>query len=445
MDLLLLSSLLIILFLLISLIFIYFKNQNNVQKLILENKQKSEEQLKLIEDLAYQKGQLQVINSRHDLLLADIESKNQQIVVLQAESIKLNENFIQSQAQLKDVELIKKSLTQEFENLSHKIFQEKNNHFQKENLQQMDLFLRPFKDKLGEFQQVVHKYREDEMKETASLKNELNIIFKLNKKLSEEAENLTKALKGDNKTQGNWGELILERILESSGLREGAEYTLQAKDLNLVDIEGRVQRPDVIIHLPQEKHIILDSKVSLISYDRFLSATEDNSQIFLKEFNLSLKSHIKNLSEKKYQQLDKILSPDFVLLFIPIEGAFHLAIQNDQDLFAFAWDRKIILVSPTTLMVTLRTIESIWKQEKQNKNAIEMGRLAGDLYDKFCGLYDDLGQVKKSMDKTQELFQATFNKLGSGRGNLIGRLEKIKELGAKTNKSLDAPFDEILS
>jgi DNA recombination protein RmuC len=281
------------------------------------------------------------------------------------------------------------------------------------------------------------------MKEVSSLKNEIENIFKLNQKLATEAHELTKALKGDKKGQGNWGELILERVLESSGLREGEEYSLQAKEMGLVSDEGRALRPDVIIKLPEGKHLIIDSKVTLVSYDKYLNSEDAGIQaLALKEFTQGIKNHITTLAEKKYQNLDKLQSPDFVLMFIPIEGAFATALQNDGELFKYGWEKKIIIVSPTTLMVTLRTVESIWKQEKQNKYAMDIARQAGDLYDKFVSFIEDLENLKRSIEKSKENLDAALNKLTTGRGNLVGRVEKLKALGAKASKSLSIDFEE---
>ena len=329
---------------------------------------------------------------------------------------------------------MKDRMGKEFEGLANKIFHEKMVYIQKDNLRMLD----PFKEKLNEFQLKVTQYREDEMKEATTLKTEIAHILKLNQKLSSDAENLTRALRGDTKMQGNWGELILEKVLEASGLRAGEEYVLQGSDMQLKDGEGNSSRPDVIIHLPEGKHIIIDSKVSLVSYERYISSLDEAEQVLaLKDFTTSLKRHVSGLSDKKYHLLEKLLTPDFVLLFVPVEGAFATALQTDADIFNYAWDRKIIIVSPTTLMVTLRTIESIWRQEKQNKNAFEIARQAGELYDKFVGFVGDMEKVKGSMDVTQKHYDEAFSKLNTGRGNIVSRLEKLKELGAKATKQIE--------
>jgi DNA recombination protein RmuC len=264
-------------------------------------------------------------------------------------------------------------------------------------------------------------------------------LFDLNSKISEEANNLTKALKGDVKKQGNWGEVVLERILERSGLNEGAGgYQKQFSD-NSED--GKRILPDVVINLPDNKHIIIDSKVSLVAYERTVNAnSEAERSIFLKEHLFSIKTHIKGLSAKHYQTAPKLNSPDFVLLFMPIESSFGMAVQEDQDLFSFAWDLKVVLVSPSTLLATLRTIASIWQQENQTRNAIEIARQGGALYDKFVAFVLDLENIGRNLATTQKTYDSALNKLQTGSGNLIRRAENIKQLGAKTTKHLPHQF-----
>jgi DNA recombination protein RmuC len=257
----------------------------------------------------------------------------------------------------------------------------------------------------------------------------------LNSKISEEANNLTKALKGDVKKQGNWGEVVLERILERSGLNEGTQgYEKQYSDTSE---DGRRIQPDIVINLPDNKHIIVDSKVSLIAYEKAVNAdTEEERAKHVKDHILSLKTHCKGLSEKHYQSARNLNSPDFVLLFIPIESSFSIAIQEDQDIFSYAWDLKVVLVSPSTLLATLRTIASIWQQENQTRNAMEIARQGGALYDKFVGFIADMERIGKGISATQNTYNDAMNKLHTGSGNLISRVESIKKLGAKTAKEL---------
>lgn len=386
---------------------------------------------------------LDFLNDEKQALFEKIQGLEQSKEDLIAQNSRLDQVNLNNQDKIKDLNSVKENLSKEFENLANKIFQEKMSSFKQENKLGLDNVLNPFKEKLSEFQTVVSKYRDDEIKETSSLKSEIKMIYELNKKLGAEAQNLTKALKGDNKAQGNWGEFILEKILEGSGLREGFEYTLQGKDMGLKNEDGAIQRPDVIVNLPDEKHLIIDSKVSLVAYERYIgSETKEQSEPHLKDFTLSIKNHIKGLSDKKYHHLDKLLTPDFVFLFIPIEGAFSEAIQADIELFSYAWDRKIILVSPTTLMVTLKTVESIWRQEKQNKNALDIAKQAGDLYDKFVGFTEDLMNLKNSLNRSQESFDLVMKKLSDGRGNIMSRFDKLKALGAKANKSITYDYFE---
>lgn len=396
------------------------------------------------EEQAMLRGKLETLKEENIKISSDLAENNRLVMALTAEKSTLDEKQKAAEEKLKDLHDVKDKLTKEFENLANRIFQEKMTNFQKDSAVNMNLVLEPFKNKLGDFQKTVTQYREDEMKESTTLKAEIDNIFKLNQKLSTDAQNLTKALKGDKKSQGNWGELILERVLESSGLREGEEYVLQGKEMGLSNDEGRSLKPDVIIKLPEGKHIIVDSKVTLNGYERFINCEEEGSKtLTLKEFLAAIKNHITLLSGKKYQNLDNVVSLDYVLMFIPIEGAFSTALQNDTDIFKFAWDRGVILVSPTTLMVTLRTVESIWKQEKQNKYALEISKQAGDLYDKFFLFMEDFTSIKDAIDNCHKSYDSAMNRLSTGRGNIVGRFNKLKDLGAKASKQLDVHHDEI--
>jgi DNA recombination protein RmuC len=266
------------------------------------------------------------------------------------------------------------------------------------------------------------------------LRGELGKLMELNQQISQEAHNLTKALKGDTKKQGNWGELILERVLESSGLEKGREYELQFSTSN---DEGKRIQPDVVVYLPENKHLIIDAKVSLTGYEKVVNAntTEERAR-GIREHVVSLKSHIKGLGEKNYSGAKDLESPDFVLLFMPIESAFGLALQADDALYDYAWERKIVLVSPTTLLATLRTISSIWKQEKQTRFALEIAEESGRLYDKFVGFMGDMQGVGRSLDQSQRQYGDAMKKLSEGRGNMLDKMEKLREMGAKSSKTL---------
>jgi DNA recombination protein RmuC len=271
----------------------------------------------------------------------------------------------------------------------------------------------------------------EEAKNISALETQIKLISENNQKICEEANNLTHALKGHVKTQGNWGEMILTRLLEASGLIEGLHFSAQE---SFRDEENKVQRPDVIIKLPNDRHLIIDSKVSLIAYEKYYNS-ENNNETFLKEHINSVKDHIKGLKSKIYQDLKDINSPDFVLMFIPVEGAFNLIFQEDNGIIEYAWNNKVLPVSPSTLLITLKTIELFWKHEKQTQNVIEIAEESGKLYDKFVGLLCDLDNIKACIDKTSECFESAKRKL-DGRGNLISQVEKLRELGAKTSKSI---------
>ncbi len=317
--------------------------------------------------------------------------------------------------------------------MSQEIFEEKTKRFREDSLRGMELILTPFRDKMSDFQRRVEEMHLSDTKDRVRLFAEIERIVLTGQRMSLETENLTRALKGDVKFQGNWGEMILERLLEASGLRPGEEFVVQGLHLELKDEEGRTQRPDVIINLPENKHLIIDAKVSLVAYERFVNGEEEED---LSHFLDSIYAHIKGLSAKNYQRLDRLGSPDYVMLFVPIEGAFMLAMQKDRELFSHAWDRNIMLVGPSTLLATLRTVAGLWKQERQTKNALEIARQAGLLYDKFAGVADDLNQMQTQIRKVGESFDDLRSRMLTGKGSLANRMENLKELGAKTTKVL---------
>lgn len=331
---------------------------------------------------------------------------------------------------------LKTQIKTEFKNIANEIVKEQSKDFSEQNQN----ILKPFKSQLESFEKTVQDQMKDSISKAASFKEQIEQLKNLNQQISQEANNLTNALKGDNKFQGNWGELILEKVLENSGLEKGSEYKIQVSLVN--SDEDRIQ-PDVIVYLPEEKHIIIDSKVSLIAYERYVNADNDiDRQINIKAHILSLKSHIRLLSDKKYQTAEGISTPDFILLFIPIEASFGVAIKEDIELFNFAWNKNVVIVSPSTLLATLKTVASLWKQEKQNKNVLKIAEESGKLYDKFVGFVCDLEKIERSLDKTAKEFSEAHKKLHSGKGNILARIEKIKELGAKTTKQLDEKYLE---
>ncbi len=332
-----------------------------------------------------------------------------------------------------DTEQTRQNLFKEFENLANRILEEKSEKFTKLNQTNLDNILSPLRTKITEFEQTVKTSYNQESAERHSLRGEIKTLFELNQQNNEVTVNLTRALKGDSQKQGSWGELILEKVLEFSGLRKDKEYKTQE---SFTGEEGR-QRPDVIVYLPENKHIIIDAKVSLVAYERYVNSEFDaDRKQALVEHISSVRSHIKGLAERNYQIITGLNQPDFVLLFIPIESSFGLAIQADNDLFAFAWDKKVVIVSPSTLLATLRTISSVWKQERQTKNAIEIADRAGKMYDKFAGFIKDLENVGKYIDSSKESYSNAMNKLKDGSGNLIRQAEQLKEMGAKASKQL---------
>lgn len=343
--------------------------------------------------------------------------------------------------QQKNLEDLQQKFTLEFSLIANKILDEKSAKFTAQNQTNLDSILNPLKENIKSFEEKVDKVYQTEAAERSQLKGVIFQLMDQSKQIQMDANNLTKALKGDSKKQGNWGEVILERVLERSGLVKDREYRIQAS----INNEGARFQPDVIVDLPDEKHLIVDAKISLVAYERMMSAeTEEEKLLNLKQHLLSVKSHIDGLASKNYQNLYQINSPDFVLLFIPIESSFSITVQADNELFNYAWDRKVVIVSPTTLLATLRTIASIWKVDRQNKNVFEIAEEAGALYDKFVGFLEDMEKIGKHIDLTQKAHDDAFKKLKYGNGNLIGKVEKIKKLGAKTksNKQIDSKFLE---
>jgi len=337
---------------------------------------------------------------------------------------------------LKEQELIntEKNLREAFENLANKILEEKTKKFTDQNKTNLEGILNPLEKTIKEFEKKVAETYDTESRERLLLKKEIKDLAELNVKISDDAKNLTQALKTDTKKQGNWGELVLERVLESSGLVKGLEYE---REVAARSDQGDLYRPDVIVNLPDNKHIIIDSKVSLIAYNDYIAAeTAEDKDKFLKLHIASIKNQVKLLSEKNYQNLEAFDTPDYVLLFIPIESSFSLALQSDADLFNFAWDKNVVIVSPTTLLATLKTVASIWKHEKQTQNAIEIARQGGLLYDKFVSFLTDLEKVGSQLDATKRTYDEAHKKLATGAGNIIGKVEKLREMGAKAGKEI---------
>ncbi|MEX0994719.1 MAG: DNA recombination protein RmuC [Balneolaceae bacterium] len=338
------------------------------------------------------------------------------------------------QDQKQEFEELQERFQTQFENLANKILEEKSKKFTEQNKEKLDQVLKPLGEKIEEFRKQVAETYDKETRDRVSLKEQISKMAELNQKMTEEAKNLTRALKGDSKQQGNWGEVILQRILEKSGLTKGREYEIQeSKTME----DGRRLQPDVVIRLPEEKRLIIDSKVSLTAYERYISAEEEKEQEkAVREHVNSIRTHVKGLSGKNYQQIYGGNSPDFVLLFIPIESAFGLALQQDSNLYYEAFEKNIVIVSPSTLLATLATVDSVWKQEYQTKNAMEIAARGGALYDKFVGFVESMKEIGQRIDQTQKSYDQAMGRLSSGQGNVVRQVEMLRELGAKVSKQI---------
>ncbi|MFC1617014.1 DNA recombination protein RmuC [Candidatus Margulisiibacteriota bacterium] len=401
-----------------------------LQKIKVAQNVAEQSNLRLEQELIEKKTEIKDLQERLFKLQAELSTKT--------ESYKNLEEKLATQKG--EIEELQKRFKIEFENLAQKIFEEKSTKFTKQNKENLDILLKPLQEKIGDFRKKVEDTYTNEAKQRASLQGELKKLFELNQQITKEAHNLTKALKGDVKTQGNWGEIILESILEKSGLVKDREFVIQDSYKN---DEGKRQRPDVILKLPENKQMVIDSKVSLSAYERFFSAEEDMEKtIALKGHVDSIRNHIKELSAKNYQNIYDLNSLDFVLMFMPIEPAFGLAVQQQPTLFQEAFEKNIVLVSPSTLLATLKIIANMWRQEYQNKNAQEIARQGGALYDKFVSFIEDMEKIGERISGTQKIYDEAMNKLSTGKGNLVNRTQVIKKLGAKTTKKLAEKFIE---
>ena len=363
------------------------------------------------------------IRSEKEILNQELARKNTEYENLQTQNLKRDEELAKQQEQLR----------KDFEIMASKILDEKSEKFTLQNKENIKNILNPLQEKIQVFEKKVEDTQKESISMHSALKEQLLGLKDLNQQMSKEATNLTRALKGDSKMQGNWGELVLERVLEKSGLEKDREYFVQ-QSFKLDD--GSRVLPDVVLHLPDNKRMIIDSKVSLTDYERLVNGEDIDKAMHLKAHVNSIKKHIDQLSEKNYQDLYDIESPDFVLMFIPIEPAFAIAVSDDNALYNKAFEKNIVIVTPSTLLATLRTIDSMWNNEKQQQNAIEIARQAGALYDKFEGLVSDLTGVGKKIDAAKSDYSSAMNKLVEGKGNLITSVEKLKKLGAKAKKSL---------
>lgn len=401
------------------------REHQNVQQKVA----KYEQQISEIPKLQNEKQSWQDKSEATQTELASLKSE------LQAQQARHEEENKSNEEKLSILQKAESRLQEQFENLANKIFQQKTEKFTESNKAGMDALLTPLKEQIEGFKKQVSDQHIREGQERATLKTEILNLKELNQRITEEAAALTRALKGDNKQQGNWGELVLEKILQDSGLREGHEFETQE---HLKDESGKSYQPDVVVHLPQNKDVIIDSKVSLAAYEQYFNESdEDLKAQFLKEHVNSLRTHIKELGKKDYQQLVGVRTLDYVLMFVPIEPAYLTAMEQSPDLVKLAMDNNIMLVSPTNLMVALRTINNIWQYEYQNQNAQSIAKKAGLLYDKFHGFVADMEKLGRSLKGAQDRFDDATRKLSTGPGNLVRKAEEFKKMGVQSSKKLD--------
>jgi DNA recombination protein RmuC len=389
-------------------------------------------------EIKVKEERISLITENLQMLKTDIENKDSQLVGLQKMVVSKESDLKHITERLteqkKEVEELQQRFTKEFENLANKILEEKTGKFTEQNKTNLDAILKPLQEKIKDFEKKVEETHKKDIEDRASIQERIRNLIESSNKISEEANNLTKALKGESKTQGNWGELILENILEKSGLVKDREYFVQQ---SLRDDSGNRFQPDVIVKYPGDRSVVVDSKVSLVAYERYVSATDEKErEKALAEHLLSIKTHVKGLSEKSYSDLYQLKTLDFVMLFMPIEPAYLIAIQREPELWNFAYDKRILLISPTNLIAALKMIASLWRQEYQSQNVMEIAIQSGALYDKFVGLVDDLQDIGNKLESTRKAHDSAMNKLSTGKGNLLSRVENIKKLGAQTKKDL---------
>ncbi|MCF6360953.1 MAG: DNA recombination protein RmuC [Cyclobacteriaceae bacterium] len=376
-------------------------------------------------------SQLTEVNNRKAEDENSLQKEREKVLVLERSLAKTesdNENLVRRFEQESKVQETR------FENLANKILEDKSKKFTDQNKANLSDLLNPLKERINSFEQKVEKSNKDSLAWNATLKEQISALKESNLQITKEAENLTKALKGDSKIQGDWGELQLELLLEKAGLEKEIHFTTQSA---IRDDEGNLKRPDFIINLPEDKHLIIDSKVSLTAYERYVGEEdEEKGAAYIKQHLVSIREKIKDLSEKNYQDLYGLNAPDYVMMFIPVEPAFHVAVQHDDSLYNYALDKNIILVTTSTLLAVMRTVAYIWRQDKQTKHVLEIARVGGTLYDKFEGFTQDLIKVGKSLEATKTSYQDAMGKLTEGKGNLVSQTERLKELGAKAKKSI---------
>jgi DNA recombination protein RmuC len=420
---------------------ISFEKQLLEEKLIKESKivdslrQKLEISQRDSSILEYEKSSNSDLKQQISQMTKELSEEKAKVARLETERLILNE---QRATSIKQIQEMQETFKSQFENLGNKIFKEHSSTFKHESQTRLDELLKPLKGDIDGFQKKLEDSFGLQSREQHSLKSEIERIVKINEQMTSQTNSLTKALKGDFRVQGNWGEVILERILEDSGLRAGEDYILQGSEMGIKHLDsGQTLKPDVVIKLPEDKHIIVDSKVSLTDYERFCATENEIERAeFLKQFLFSVKKHVHDLEERRYQDADKLKAPDFVLMFMPIEGAFSLAVQQDRELHSYAWGKKVVIVCPSTLFATLRTIASIWRNELQHRNALAIAKEGGLLYDKVFGFIEDMQKLGQQLKSSQDSHAAAMNKLCEGKGNILRKTEQLKILGAKAAKNL---------
>jgi len=411
-----------------------------------------EESKKQMELLHEEKSALEQLNVHYELLEEAHSKQEESFVLLQKRNealvndnnrlnlrireteIQLREQQKQNQEKMKMMQEHRGEIKEEFAQLAAKVFEGNSKEFAKLSQENLSSLIKPMESQISEFKKEINTLYSDESKDRAMLKQEIMSLKELNQQISQDAINLTNALKGEKKQQGVWGEMILEKVLESSGLRKGVEYT---REVSLKNDDGKSYRPDVLVHLPDNRDLIIDAKTSLVAYEKFINAKDsDPKELYLKEHTQALRNHIKSLGEKNYDKLLGINTLDFIFMFVPIEGALATALENDPSLYDNAFKKQILLVGPTTLLIGLRAIENVWKYEKQTQNAKEIANRAGALYDKFVSFSDDMVKLSKQFDTLQGSFESAKKRLSEGKGNIVRQVEQLKEMGAKTSKSI---------
>ena len=393
----------------------------------------------LAEELAAEKAKtdlqaqaIQRLQSEKDDLQEKMDGRNADLAAARTLNSELERQLA---SQKEEFAKMNEKLKAEFQNIATMVTAASTKELSRANTEKLEGILNPFAEKLNDLKKQVSDAYDKESRDKAGLREEIKQLMELNKQMSEDAVDLTRVLKGDSKTQGNWGELVLERVLDLAGLEKGVEYDRE------VAIENGKYRPDVVVHLPEDKHIIVDSKVSLTAYERMVNSDDPQEfQRLQKEHVNSIKKHIDELNAKNYQNLKAFDTPNFVLMFIPVESSFSAAVQIDQSLYNYALQRNVVMVTPSTLLATLRTVASIWQHEKQNRNTLEIARMSGKLYDKLCGFLSDMEKIDKALKSAQSSYNDAVSKLSTGTGNAIITAEKIKKLGAKTTKSISSDY-----